>query len=127
MKPLHDIRDQMPKFSANFFPPYEYQPYPRMMVDNTDPARPKPYKNELGQPKAVYSKEEEDAFWASLAPKSSVPAVETPKTIDVLVAAPKPVDRHQFEAMSPAEASKAAAANETVRPTKRKYTRKLPA
>jgi hypothetical protein len=102
MKPLHDIRDQMPKFAANFFPPYEYQPYPRMMVDKTNPAKPKPYLDEVGKPKAVHSEAEEAAFWASLAPKSSVPAVEAPKAIEVLVAAPKPVERHQFEAIDPA-------------------------
>lgn len=122
MKQIYDIRDQMPKFSANFFKPYEYQPYPRMMVDKTNPAKPKPYLDEVGKPKAVHSEEEEAAFWASLAPKSSAPVVEAPKAIEVLVAAPKPVERHQFEALTPVEAAKA-----EVPRKKRKYTRKLPA
>ena len=118
MKEIHDIRQQIPQFSANYFTPVEYQPYPRMMVDKTNPAKPKPYLDELGKPKAVYSADEEAAFWAS---KTSVPVVEAPKAIEVLVAAPKPVERHQFEAVTPVEAAKAEA------PAKRKYTRKLPA
>jgi hypothetical protein len=119
MKPLYDIRDQMPKFASGHFPPYEYQPYPRMMVNKETG---KPYLDASKKEIAVHSEEEEAAFWASK--KTSVPEVAA-KAVEIPVAAPV-VQRAQFEAISPAQAEKAAAANETVRP-KRKYTRKLPA
>lgn len=82
MKIIQDIRQQIPQFSANFFPPYVYQPYPRMMVDNTNPAKPKPYLDASKKPIAVHSEQEEAAFWAAIKP-----AVEAPKAIDALVAA----------------------------------------
>jgi hypothetical protein len=122
MKVIYDIRQQIPQFSANFFTPYnrdEHGNYPRMMVDKTNPDFLKPYKHKNGKEVVVNSAEEEAEFWASLEAKK--PVVEAPKAIDVLVAAPKPIERHQFEAITPVDAAKA----ETKQ--KRKYTRKLPA
>jgi hypothetical protein len=129
MKPIYDIRQQIPQPVAMYEKPYDRLSagdYPRMMVDKTNPEFLKPYKHKNGKEVVVHSKEEENAFLASLEAKNTTiaPVVALPKAIDVLVE--KPVQRHQFEAMSPAEAEKAMEANETVRP-KRKYTRKLSA
>lgn len=74
MKPIYDIRSQLPQFSANFFPPYVYQPYPRMMVNKETG---KPYLDAAKKPIAVHSEVEEAAFWAAVKP-----AVEAPKAID---------------------------------------------
>jgi hypothetical protein len=122
MRPLHDIRQQIPQFAANFFPPYVYQPYPRMMVNKETG---KPYLDGAKKPIAVQSEEEEAAFWASK--KTAVPVAEAAKAIEIpLSAVAPPVVRQQFEALTPKQAEKAAAANETTR-VKRRYTRKLPA
>jgi hypothetical protein len=116
MRPIHDIRDQMPKFSANFFAPYVYQPYPRMMVNKETG---KPYLDGAKKPIAVHSEEEEAAFWASK--KTAVPVAEAAKSIEIPIAAvAPPVVRQQFEALTPKQAEKAAAANETVAPPKRR-------
>lgn len=124
MKLIHDIRQQIPQFAANFFPPYVYQPYPRMMVNKETG---KPYLDAAKKPIAVQSEEEEAAFWASK--KSAVPVAEAAKSIEIPVAAIQVVvpPRAVFEALTPMQAEKAMAANETVGRVKRKYTRKLPA
>jgi hypothetical protein len=122
MKLIHDIRQQIPQFAANFFPPYVYQPYPRMMVNKETG---KPYLDSAKKPIAVQSEEEEAAFWASK--KTAAPVAETAKVVEIPIASvAPPVIRQQFEALTPKQAEKAAAANETTR-VKRKYTRKLPA
>jgi hypothetical protein len=125
MKLLHDIRDQMPKFAANFFPPYVYQPYPRMMVNKETG---KPYLDAAKKPIAVQSEEEEAAFWASK--KTAAPVAETAKAIEIPLAAiapAAPVARQQFEALTPKQAEKAVAANETVAPKRRGRPPRLPA
>jgi hypothetical protein len=116
MKLIHDIRQQIPQFAANFFPPYVYQPYPRMMVNKETG---KPYLDSAKKPIAVQSEEEEAAFWASK--KTAAPVAETAKAVEIPIAAiAPPVVRQQFEALTPKQAEKAAAANETVAPPKRR-------
>lgn len=78
MKVIHDIRQQIPQFSANFFAPYVYQPYPRMMVNKESG---KPYLDATKKAIVVDSEAEESAFWASKT--SSVPVVAAPKAIDI--------------------------------------------
>jgi len=61
MKPIHDIRQQIPQFSANYFPPYEYRPYPRMMVNKETG---KPYLDKTRKPVIVQDEHEEKLFLA---------------------------------------------------------------
>jgi len=145
MKEIHDIRQQIPQFAANHFPQYKYEPYPRMMVNKQTG---KPYLDAIKKPVVVDSMEAEIEFWASKGFKATLvtnprtdvvettleatgaaPVVEQAKAIEIpmIASAPAPAPvRAVFEALTPAQAEKAAANNETVRP-KRKYTRKLPA
>ena|SRR6185437_4301580 len=80
MNKIYDIRDQMPKFAANFFPPYEREgkDYPKMMLN---PETKKPYLDKAKNIIIVASPEEEDAFLASK--QTSVPPVVAPKTIEI--------------------------------------------
>jgi hypothetical protein len=136
MNEIHDIRDQMPKFSANFFKPYVHQDYPRMMVNRTTG---KPYLDGAKKPIAVDSVEAEITFWASKGIKANAvknngridmvfeageaaPVIEAAKAIEIPIAAvAPPIARQVFEALTPKQAEKV----ETR--LKRKYTRKLPA
>lgn len=113
MQKIHDIRQQIPQFSANFFPPYEYHPYPRMMVNKETG---KPYKDNANNNVIVQDEHEEKVF---LAQHSKPEVKEEAKAVEIPLAAVVPA-RQQFEAVAPAEVK------EPVR-EKRKYTRKLPA
>jgi len=79
MNKIYDIRDQMPKFAANFFPPYEREgkDYPKMMIN---PETKKPYLDKAKNIIVVQDEHEEKLFLA----QHYKP--ETPKSIDVLVA-----------------------------------------
>ncbi len=81
MKVIHDIRQQIPQFSANYFPPYTYQPYPRMMVNKETG---KPYLDKQKKPVIVQDEHEEKLFLAGIAPAPKVVEVaESPMTMDV--------------------------------------------
>jgi hypothetical protein len=125
MPMVYDIRSQIPQPVKLYEKPYEYQPYPRMMTYTDEKGRLKPYLDELKQPIAVHSEAEEKAFWASKE-DDPAPVVEEPKMVSIPIAAVAP-PRHTFEAMTPADAMKAAEKNETVAPKKRGRPAKLPA
>jgi hypothetical protein len=118
---IHDIRNQMPKFDANYFPPYEYRPFPRMMVNKETG---KPYRDKANRIVIVNDEHAEKLFLAEHCKPEEKPE---PKAIEIPVAAPAGgvsgwLPRQQFEAVTPAEADKL---SNPVR-EKRKYTRKLP-
>lgn len=75
MKEIHDIRQSIPQFTANHFPQYKYQAYPRMMV-NRDTG--KPYLDAIRKPVKVDSMEAEIEFWASKGFKATL--VTNPRT-----------------------------------------------
>jgi hypothetical protein len=113
MKQIYDIRDQMPKFNANFFPqPDPDVKYPKMMVN---PETRKPYLDAAKNPVLVHSDHEEQLFLARN--YKEAPVVEA-KAVEIPIVAVAP-QRAQFEALTPAQAEKAAAANETVAPKRR--------
>jgi hypothetical protein len=59
MPVVYDIRQQIPQFKDNYFPPYNYQPYPRMMVNKETG---KPYKTKTNEFVIVGSEQEEKNF-----------------------------------------------------------------
>lgn len=71
----HDIRMHLPQTkqtNPNNFPPYQYQPYPRMMPDENG----KPLRTSSGGYVIVNSEEEEAAFLGKSAPANEARAVE---------------------------------------------------
>lgn len=112
MKPIHDIRQQIPQFSANFFAPYVYQPYPRMMVNKETG---KPYKDKANNNVVVQDEHEEKLFLAQHYKPEAEPVA---KAIDIPVVQTAPV----VQPMTVLAVAEAAPVRE-----KRKYTRKLPA
>lgn len=67
MPVVYDIRQQIPQFKDNYFPPYNYQPYPRMMVNKETG---KPYKTKTNEFVIVGSEQEEKEFLDSVVEKS---------------------------------------------------------
>jgi hypothetical protein len=83
MQKIYDIRDQIPRFAANFFKPADPSVrYPKMMINKETG---KPYLDHMKRGIVVNSEEEETAFWAD---KGEVPAVEAPKAVEVAVEEP---------------------------------------
>lgn len=87
MQKIYDIRDQIPRFSANFFKPADPNVrYPKMMINKETG---KPYLDHMKRGIVVNSEEEETAFWAQ---KTSVP-VAGPKAVEIAVAATQVVEQ----------------------------------
>lgn len=83
MKPIYDIRQQIPQFAANFFPqPDPNIKYPKMMT-HSEGGKLKPYLDATKKPVIVQSEREEIEFLASK--NVSAPAVETAKAVEISV------------------------------------------
>lgn len=96
MKPIYDIRQQMPQFAANFFPPVNPDiKYPKMMVN---PETKKPYLDGTKKPVVVEDEHEEKLFLAKhYKPDGS--AEQKIVEVDVAAAkAPEPIVAHVAEA-----------------------------
>lgn len=89
MKAIYDIRDQIPKFAANFFEQYDRagKDYPKMMINKETG---KPYLDKLKKAIVVQDEHEEKLFLAQH--YKPEPVVEAPKAVEI-AAAEEPVKR----------------------------------
>lgn len=108
---LYDIRQQMPQFPANHFPPYVYVEYPKMMTHKVELRGALinvPYYHPNSKREViVQNREEEDAFWAKI--EGSKPVEVKPSVVAIPVAAPIAAvapPRMPFEAVPASEADK---------------------
>ena len=86
MKAIYDIRDQIPKFAANFFEPYDRtgKDYPKMMLKPDG----KPHLDKTKKPVIVQDEHEEKLFLAQHYKPDPAPVAQT-----VEVAAEEPIKR----------------------------------
>lgn len=82
MKAIYDIRDQIPKFAANFFEPYDRagKDYPKMMLKPDG----KPHLDKTKKPVVVQDEHEEKLFLAQHYKPEPVPVV-TPEVAAIAV------------------------------------------